>query len=31
MVCAGAGGDDAGRVDFRDDVMGVTVAAHRFG
>ena len=31
MVCAGAAGEDAGRVDFRDVVMGVQVAAHRFG
>ncbi len=31
MVCAGAAGDDAGKVDFRDIVMGVQVAAHRFG
>ncbi len=31
MVCAGAGGDDAGRVDFRDVAMGVQLSAIRFG
>ena len=31
MVAAGAAGRDPGRVDFRDVVMGTTVAAHRFG
>jgi aromatic ring-opening dioxygenase catalytic subunit (LigB family) len=31
MVVAGAAGDDAGRVDFAANVMGLRVSAHRFG
>lgn len=31
MVCAGAGGADPGRVDFRDVAMGVQLSAIRFG
>jgi hypothetical protein len=31
MVVAGAAGNDAGHVDFRDTILGKQVSAYRFG